>query len=114
VRLQELAWTRPTPGSIQVSGLSGWIVLDVVSTPPPAPWLNIQVQTGPSQGIDLTLHGTVGRHYRVEYTNSTATNATWQTLADVPTLPTAAYTIRDPLPLDAAQQRFYRAVDVPF
>jgi hypothetical protein len=61
-------------------------------------------------GIDLTVNGTFGLHYRVEYRNSLAPADAWQLLRDIPALNSTNLLVYDLAPVDA--QRFYRAVQV--
>ena len=59
----------------------------------------------------ITLTGTVGQHYRVDYSES-LTPDTWLTLQDIPSLTATPFTVYDPQPA-TLPRRFYRAVIVP-
>ena len=59
----------------------------------------------------ITLIGTVGLHYRVDYSES-LTPDTWLTLQDIPSLTATPFTVFDPQPA-TLPRRFYRAVIVP-
>lgn len=61
-------------------------------------------------GVDITVNGTSGLHYRVEYRNGLGAAEAWQVLKDIPALSDANQRIYDIAPDQA--QRFYRAVQV--
>ena len=107
-RLTELAWTRVGDG-IQVSGLSGFIVLDVVCDPP-RPRLNINAPA-PAAPVELELIATPGRSYRVEHADNLAF-ANGQTFWSSAALSGWTNTLSDPDPMEAQFQRFYRAQDM--
>lgn len=63
-----------------------------------------------STGVDITLNGIQGLHYRVEYRNSLDSADPWQLLRDIPALNTTNMLVHDLAPNQT--QRFYRAVQV--
>ena len=107
-RLTELSWTRVGDG-ILVSGLSGFIVLDVVCDPPP-PALQINVPASNSP-VNLTLIGTPGRPYRIEHVGD-LTSTNWEPLLDIPSLLNWTNVLSDPVSMDSQPSRFYRAQDL--
>ena len=63
-----------------------------------------------STGVDITLNGIQGLHYRVEYRNSLDHANPWQLLRDIPALDSTTRLVHDVAPPQT--QRFYRAVQV--
>ena len=61
----------------------------------------------------IVVHGLVGRHYRVEWRDTTQPGGSWELLEDIPSLPGASYRVMDPAPMETSTTRFYRAVLVP-
>jgi hypothetical protein len=61
-------------------------------------------------GVDLTVNGTQGMHYRVEYRNSLNPGDSWQLLQDIPALNSTNLLVHDLALIQT--QRFYRAVQV--
>jgi len=61
-------------------------------------------------GVDITVNGLPGRHYRVEYRNTLSPVEPWQLLKDIPALSEANQLVYDLAPGQA--QRFYRVVQV--
>jgi hypothetical protein len=74
------------------------------------PSLSVRVTDGKPS---ITLQGTAGTHYRVEYRNSLAGADTWQLLQDVPSLTGTTLQVTDPTAITGRKQRFYRAVVAP-
>jgi hypothetical protein len=70
--------------------------------------LKIQCATGQSN-LTLTLQGGPESHYQV-FWNSALASATWTLLQDIPSLPSAPYTLSDTHPISGPGQRFYRAL----
>ena len=60
----------------------------------------------------IVVHGTVGLHYRVEWSDE-ATPGVWNLLQDIPALLSPTQVVYDPTPVSAANKRFYQAVLVP-
>jgi hypothetical protein len=81
-----------TFGGIQASGLSEVRFVSAVS------------------GVDITVNGTQGLHYRVEYRNSLDPTDSWQLLQDIPVLNGTSRLVHDLAP--SQTRRFYRAVQV--
>jgi hypothetical protein len=106
-RIAELSWTRVGDG-LQVTNLSGYIVLDVICDPP-RPMLNIHVPSTTTP-VELKLIATPGRPYRVEHADNVAF-ANWQTLWSIASLPAWTNLLSDPATLNSQSQRFYRAAD---
>ena len=61
-------------------------------------------------GVDITVNGTQGLHYRVEYRNSLAPADSWQLLQDIPALSSTTMLVHDLAPSQA--RRFHRATQV--
>ncbi|MFO1498035.1 MAG: LamG-like jellyroll fold domain-containing protein [Verrucomicrobiota bacterium] len=57
----------------------------------------------------LTLQGTAGTHYRVEFSDSLAATTSWQLLQDVPSLTGSTLQVNDTTSTAGRSQRFYRA-----
>lgn len=60
----------------------------------------------------LTICGQVGTPYRVEYADALSGGTNWQTLVNIPSLPTSPYLFFD-VDSPNAPKRFYRAVPSP-
>jgi len=94
--------------TVKVSNSRGGPVTSDVATVTvvSAPTVDINLHAG------IVVHGAVGLHYRVEYRTALDPPNAWQLLQDIPSLPTATYTVFDPTPA-TQPKRFYRAVLVP-
>jgi len=89
------------------TGFSDETAVGLVVWDPTPPVLEIGV-TGNS--ADLKLHGTVGQHYRVEWTGALPSAGPWLVLTDIVSLAVSPLTALDPL---VTTQHFYRAVALP-
>jgi len=63
-----------------------------------------------STGVDITVNGIQGLHYRVEYRDSLDPADSWELLQDIPGLNATTMVVHDLAPIQT--QRFYRAVQV--
>jgi len=77
---------------------------------PQTPSISIAV-TGSEATI--TLQGTSGAHYQVQYRNSFSPADTWQVLEDIPSLSGTSAQVVDPTSITAGSQRYYRAAAIP-
>jgi hypothetical protein len=66
--------------------------------------------TASNTGVALTLGGSLGLHYQVQYRNSLNPSDPWQVLQDIPALGSTSVSVTDSVPIQERTQRFYRAV----
>ncbi|MCX6928485.1 MAG: hypothetical protein NT154_35550 [Verrucomicrobia bacterium] len=74
--------------------------------PAPPPTLGIAMHAG------ITVSGTVGLHYQVQYRTALDPTNSWTLLQDIPVLSTPSVLVYDPAPA-SSPQRLYQVVQVP-
>jgi hypothetical protein len=101
----------PRPGSINLNYDSNYDIGAYEYHYPAAPTLQLQLTNG--QSAELTLQGTFGGYYNVQYAETLNGTNGWNLLQDFSPLPGMSIQFTDPTPAATLKQRFYRAVAVP-